>query len=414
MPMFLENFGIDFFRDDEETFNSLLGYLTQNGKEITGYYGYPSLFNKQGDIGMYIKIAEEDGKLIIAGLDTHCNGPHVWTMVAAFDLTPRDALPTERLVAFQRSNDHGGLVPIHLINADVLPSFLDGDIIKMQMTALPLEIKYYATEDDYAEDQPTGKDGKKRMMATGTFFPVQMLHNHSVEKTDDAEVDYSTDDIVLFTAKVKKVYHGDFTFGENTEHFFIRCVAETENGDIIFAHTLHQVEEKYRDNIREGAIISGACVLSGDVAIYEYENGIVKTAENALRVVRQAVASGESERLRPVLAETAVYDSKFSETNSMGADDIIRRLKGIRNAIEKTIYVHPATITSVDSDELEHGVGARCLILCPGDAEAYHLLMFVDVNADGEITGIHVDNDSRYHFRIDGKDHGDGEQRLRI
>ena len=89
MPMFLENFGIGFFREDEETFNGLLAYLTQNGKAIKGYYGQPSLFNKQGDIDMYIKTAEEDGKLVVAGLDTHCTGPHVWTMAATgINLTP--------------------------------------------------------------------------------------------------------------------------------------------------------------------------------------------------------------------------------------------------------------------------------------------------------------------------------------
>ena len=402
MPMFLENFGIEFFREDEETFDGLLGYLTQNGKAIKGYYGYPSLFNKQGDIDMYIKTIEEDGKLVVAGLDTHCTGPHVWTMAAtSFNLTPKDALPTERLVAFQRADDRGGLVPIHLINADVLPSFRDGDIIKMQMTALPLEIKYYATEEEYAEDQLTGKDGKKWMTATGTFFSVQMLYNHRAEKTDDEEVDYSTDDIVLFTAKVKKVYHGNFTFGENTGHSFIRCVAETENGDIIFAHTAEQVEDRFRDNIQEGAIISGICVLSGDVAIYEYENGIVKTAENALRVVRQAVETGEAERLRPVIAEGAVYDSKFSETKYTGADEIIDRLKEIHAAIEKTTYAHPATISRVDSEDLEYGIETRCLILCYGEAESYNSLMFVDVNDDGDIIRIRVDDDSRYHFHLD-------------
>lgn len=405
MPLFLENFGLDFFKEDEETYCGLLGYLAENGKGITGYYGRPTLCNTLGNVDLYVKTEKAEGGFEIVGLDTHCSGPHVWTMeVLEPNINPKDALPTEKLMMFRSQADRGGLLPIHLLNADVLPSLLEGDVVQMQMTALPLDIKYYETEEAFVEEQPVAKDGKKWMIADGTFFPMQFLHNHRVNKPEDEETNYSSDDIVLFKATVQEVYLGKFSLGDHSDYTFIRCIAETNHGGIIFAHTIDQVEEKYRNNIKEGAIISGTCVLSGDVGIFEYDHGIVKTAENALRCMRQVLLKGETERLRPILAENAVYDSVSTENKYTGADAIIDRFNFIYKANKRTLYAHPATITRTDSEELAYGVGTQCLVLSYNEEENYDSILFLDVDAEGNITKIRVDNDSRYHFHIKTKD----------
>ena len=74
------------------------------------------------------------------------------------DITPKDSLPTERLFMFKNHADGSGMLPIHIINADVLPSFLEDDVVSMQMCAFPLDINYYADEDDYADHQFTRPD----------------------------------------------------------------------------------------------------------------------------------------------------------------------------------------------------------------------------------------------------------------
>ena len=53
MPNFIENLGLGFIYDEEETTRNFLGHLIQNGKVINGYYGWPNLFNSMGDIDFY-------------------------------------------------------------------------------------------------------------------------------------------------------------------------------------------------------------------------------------------------------------------------------------------------------------------------------------------------------------------------
>ena len=156
--------------------------------------------------------------------------------------------------------------------------------------------------------------------------------------------------------------------------------------------------------MKKGAIISGICVLSGDVAIFEYENGIIKDSEHDLRLVRQALVGKEPKRLRSVLAEESRYESKFSKTVYIGANEIIERFTELQNKMSEKCFAHMATIISVDSDELAYGIGKRCLILCYDDETVYHSLLFIDVNESGDITRIFVDNDNRYHFKIDKTD----------
>ena len=66
---------------------------------------------------------------------------------------------------------------------------------------------------------------------------------------------------------------------------FIRCCADTQYGPIEFDHTIDQVDEDQRKNIKVGSVVSGICILSGDVAINEYENGAVKDLKHDLMLL---------------------------------------------------------------------------------------------------------------------------------
>ena len=76
--------------------------------------------------------------------------------------------------------------------------------------------------------------------------------------------------------------------GDHADTPFIRCVVDTHFGELEFIHTLDQVPEEMRENIRVGSVVSGTCILSADVALHEYENGIVKDHEHNLRALRYA------------------------------------------------------------------------------------------------------------------------------
>ncbi len=402
MPNYLENFGLEFLTEDDDTSMSFMGYLVQNGKAIEGYYGLPTLTNRLGDIDMNVRTSRnEEGNLEVDGLDTHCSGNCVWELVnTGMNIQPKDSSQTEKLLML-KCKDGSGMVPIHVLNADVIPSFLEDDIIKLQMTALPIAIHYYLDEDAYADAQPENDMGKKWLVANGSIFPAHFLSNHSAEKPSE-EQDYSTDDIVLFTATVKKLYHGTFALNGNEDNTFIRCIVDTDHGPLELDHTIDQLDEESRNNLRIGAIVSGACILSGDAAIYEYDQGVIKDFEHDFRLIRNMFVNGEPERLRKVLSETAEYVSDSSGKTYSGADEIIARLEYVHNSNDKC-YAHAATITSLDSDELEYDIGTRCIVIAYNEESNYEAIAFIDVDTSGMINRIKVSTDSRYHFAIDQK-----------
>lgn len=406
MPNFIDNLGLGFIFDNDETMMNFFGYLVENGKPIPGYYGCPTFFNPMGSIDLFPKTKrKEDGQLEVVGLDTHCCGLNIWEMRnTGIDITPKGSLPTERAFMFKSNEDGSGLIPINLINADILPSFLEDDVVKMQMCAFPLDINYYADEDAYAEDQPETEDGKHWLLADGSLLPAKFLSNHSIKDDEnDEEKEYENDDYVLFKGVVKKVFHGVFEMEGHKERIYIRCIIDTNYGELIFAHTIDQVLAEQHDNIKVGSIISGVCVLSGDVAIREYENGFVKDFDNDFRLLRQVIAKGEAERMRPVLCEDAVYISDASKKTYVGANEIIERFNYIEKERDYKCFVTPATIVQVDSDELEYPVGTRCMLISYNTEENVSAIVFMDVTESGDIKKIHITEDSRYHFTADEK-----------
>lgn len=404
MPNFIENLGLGFIYDEEEITRNFFGHLIQNGKVINGYYGWPNLFNSMGDIDFYVKTKMNDeGNLEVVGLDTHCCGRNLWELRnTGMDLTPKDSMPTERLFMFKNHADGSGMLPIHIINADVLPSFLEDDVVSMQMCAFPLDIYYYADEDDYANNQPESENGKSWLLADGALMPVSFLHNHQV-RDENNDIDYSTDDHVLFRGTVKRLEPGIFEFDENKQvQTYIRCVIDTPYGELHFAHTIDQIDEEQRDNIKVGSIVFGICVLSGDVAIYEYDQGIVKDFDHNFNLLRQVIVKGQADRMRSVLCEDAVYISDASEKTFKGIDEIVDRFNYVHEERKDKTFVTPATIISID-EELEYPVGTRCLLISHGTEDDYRSIAFLNVNEEGNINRIHITTDSRYHFKADEK-----------
>ncbi len=401
MANMLENYGLEFFYENEESLMGFLGYLVQEGKAITGYYGMPYLFKPTGNVEFWIKTNKTaDEKLEVVDFDTHCGGNCVWEMVhSGIDITPKDAPKLNKTVIFNRL-DSGGLLPVDIIAADVLPGLRGGDKVKMQMIALPLEINYYTDEDAFAEAQPADDNGKKWLIKVGTMAALSFLYNHSPNRYDK-EKDYPSDKYLQFAATVKKLFHGTFEINGEKHNTFIRCIVDTDYGELEFDHTLEQVPEELRDNIKVGAVISGTCILSGDVAIYEYDNGIVKDFDHNLKLLQYTFEGGDPERLSPVLAADVVYETDTSGKSYIGARAIIDKISYVQKNKENEYNAHLATITSIDGDDIEYPINTRCIVLASGAEDNYESIAFITVDNDGMISKIKISTDDRYHFRID-------------
>ncbi len=54
MANFSENYGLEFLMNDD-TAMGFVAYLLEEGKAISGYYGYPYLFKSLGDVEYWVK-----------------------------------------------------------------------------------------------------------------------------------------------------------------------------------------------------------------------------------------------------------------------------------------------------------------------------------------------------------------------
>lgn len=408
MPSYLENFGLDYLAESEESIQGIMGYTAQNGKAIFGYYGMPYLLMDYGDAQMIARVVDdpETGNHIVTGMDTHGAGPCIWkARVSSININRKDAdLLQKRIVV--NKEDGTGMAVVNLINADVLPSFMDGDPIEMQMIGLPVFLQYFRDEDEYAESVRDEKTGKSFMLSEGAVFPSGMLQNRN-PNGDHFEEDEDNDDMMVVRGTVKKLYHGVFQMGDVRQNSYIRCFIDTEFGPLELAHTFEQVEEACRSNIRVGSVVNCVCVLSGDVAIHEYENGIVLDEKHNLALLRSVFSGDDPRRLGPVLAENVAFTSESNGKQYTGKQAVIDRISTVISRIkddpENKCFAHYATITEIlDGEEaLPYGVGTRCLVLAYGEPENYEGIAFIELDDSGKITALSISTNSRYRFRLD-------------
>lgn len=407
MANFMEHLGLDFLVETEDQVRGLWGYIAQEGKAITGYYGYPYLNQHFGDAQLILRTIrnDEEKRIEVVGMDTHSSGNCVWEVyLSDMNITRKDADIMERRCVVKRKSDGGGMAVVNIVNADVLPSFDEGTELKLQMIAFPAFIEYFKDEDEYADAQPESLSGKKLLLSDGTMMPTGLMRNRDPE-SDEFESNENLDDLMLIRGTVKKLYHGVFALGDEKHNAYLRCIIGTEHGDLEIVHTIDEVKEEQRDNIRVGATVNGVFTLSGDAAIYEYDQGIVLDEPNDLLILRSTFAGADAERIRYVFAEDAVYLAEYNGTTYSGRDAIIDRLKFVAKEANDKYFAHLATITSVDDGDeaLPYKAGTRCIVLASGEENNYESIAFVEINDDGRISKLVTSSNSRYHFRVDEK-----------
>lgn len=189
MANLLDSYGLDFLGKDEDTLMGAVRYTVQEGKAIKGYYDTPYFYLPIGSAEFWASSEKsEDGKLAISGFHTHCGGKTIWEMICTdVDISPKDWPKTERILMMSRSTENGGMLPVDIITADVLPSFLKDDRLTLQLVAPCLEVNYYATEEEYDKTVPADKQGQKWGIADGALIPLSFLANHLVGNYEDGK-----------------------------------------------------------------------------------------------------------------------------------------------------------------------------------------------------------------------------------
>ena len=407
MPLFAENFGLEFLMEDEKILHGFMCDAVEKGKEIKGYYGLPYLNCTYGDVQIVLRTQrrQQGDGLEVVGMDSHAAGSTVWEVrLSAMNLDPPHADKLSRRVVATRPDESGGMAVINLVNADVLPSFLEGDVIKLQVAAFPEHIEYFADEDAYADFQPAMKNGGKFLLDEGSVFPAGLMQNRNPQ-SPHFESDESLDNLVNVRATVKALRYGQFAMDGDEHDAFVYCIVDTKFGPLEIIHGFSQVDEAQRENMRGGAVVNFYGTLSGDAAIYAYEKGIVRDEEHALAAFRYMFRGNDPERLRQILSQNAVYLAEYNGKSYVGPDAIIQRLKFVQEDHTQEYFAHMATIVSVDGGEetLPYGVGKRCIVLASGEETNYTSIAFLEVDGEGNVSRLLTSTNPRYHFDVDEK-----------
>ena len=399
---FLENFGLEFLTDSEENAIALHRLVCAEGKAIIGYYGCPYINQHFGWVQCVVRteINEEHKQFQVKGLDTHLSGVTRWTFEIGNVLSDITEDKLSKRVLAHRTTDGSGAAVITMVNADVLPSFLEGDTISAQMVGFPLHINYYENEEAYADAQPEGKNGRKMLLADGSMFPAGLFNS---DKLSD---DKYASNYMLIRGTVKNAQRGLVQFGEEKGYNYLDVIINTQFGDLEIVHTMEQLDEKERHLVKEGAVVNGIFVLSADVAIDEYKNGFVKDQEHNLALMRYVLQEGESERLRYALSEDVQYISEASNKIYNGVEEVIQRFKEVREANPNTpFFAHFADITKIQDGEeiLPYSCGERCIIIAMREETDLESICFIESNEEGKISKIHITSNPRYEFKVEEK-----------
>lgn len=401
MPVVLKAIDLDDIFD-EEMVCGWIGDSVQNGRPLVGYSKNIYMHKEYGEAEIYsnIVINEEEKNLEVEGFDIQVSGSCVWKVHYSDVALEEQTVDNMTRMALVKNTESGGFTIMHIINADILPSFLENDVIEVQVCAYAEDVNYYKDETAYAETIPVcegmkldGLNGHKLMPAMGSVLPNGFLNAHRYCEDGDCEVDSSNDELVLITGVVKGVYVKPVKLDDKEISNFIVTRVETQFGDLDVIHSRKMISDEEAEILKKGAVIQAVAIISGDPAINEYENGMVKNEKNNLAALRYAMMKGCAKRLASILSDDIEYESINLKNNIYGIENVISYLDYVHDNAKMEYYSYYATL----ENEYE---GERCIVIAEGDEDNLTAIIRILIE-DGMIRKIIVTDDPCLKFRID-------------
>lgn len=394
MGNYLQILGLGFIYEDLDAMSGMIGHVLQNGKAIKNYYGLPYMNEHFGSTQIVCRVGPtpEGDKLQFTGFDSHADSLCCWKFRIEQKVKFEDNEDPTRVKLLLKDLNGGNMVAVDVLNGDILPSFKKDEVIELQMIAFSEHADFYADEDAYADTVEPGPNGKKTMIGENTLFPVGFF-------SDDEEMK----DVVQIHGTIKRMALGKNKIEGEEVSANIRCHVDTQLGEIVIILPLDDIEEaRNNENMREGKVINCLARLSGDAAIYDYEDGMVKNPENNLKLVAYTLEDGDPKRLRSVAAENFYYHSDSSGKDIRDIDEYIEFANYV-NSKAKPTHTDYATITEIveGDEELDYSVGTRCALIRYEGEEGYDAIVFVDTDDEGNISRILLSREGRYRFKVD-------------
>ena len=393
MGNYLYNLGLGFVTEEEDTMRGFIGHVLKNGKAVNGYYGLPYLNEHFGSSQIVCRTGHTpEGGLQFTGFDAHADSLCCWKLRVEDKVNNKDEEDPTRVKLLVKDLNGDNLVAVDVVNGDVLPSFKKNEVIELQMIAFAAHADFYEDEEAYADSVEPGVNGKKTMIAENTLFPAGLF-------SDDDDLK----DVVQIHGTIKKMVLAKNIIEDEEVSANIRFHVDTQLGEIEVVLAVDDVDEVgNKENMHTGKVIDCLARLSGDAAIYGYEKGLVKNAENNLKLVAYTLESGDPERLRSVAAKDFRYHSDSSGKDIGNIDEYIEFAKLVR-ANAKPAHTDYAEIKEIaeGEEELEYPVGTRCALIRYKGEEDYDAIIFVDTDEEGNISRILLSREGRYRFAVE-------------
>lgn len=403
------NIDLDFLFEKE---NGLSGFVskTLDSARVVNGYGSFYLYSSIGDPEFEIisNIDEDNQELELASMETHICGDCVWEMAVATDITGNDAHPLKRSIVFRDAENGEGLVPVGLRFSDVIPSFLPDDIIKMQIIGFAETVELFENEQDYFDACEKDDNGNAVEPGQGVIFPSGLIHNHAqTSEPDESNNTDVTDLYVILRSKIKSVRKGGMSNWWKTDdedelnfHTFYYVTADTLYGEIELIIGAGQLDEKQKPLLKEGSMIFGVFTLSGDVVIDEFENGALYNEECDLRLLRQGLVKGETERCFSAFDENCIFEFTEKGINANGGKNSFEAFCNYRKSNERYITALATASVIFDDESVDFSSAKRCVAISYGNEIAEHLL-FVDTSENGKITRLKIVSALGFNVKID-------------
>ena len=430
MSLRMDCFELEFLTEDEESVRSLLLTAAHDGTPVRAYSGlYFNKWYKNLQIVVGSVIRDEEKTLEIVSSNAHCAGASIWKCRVQDVITSEDEseLDMRLLVEPLTDDEHESksFTVVEVINADVLPSYAEGEIIELQVIAKADKIGFYADEDAFAKAEgqkvnlPCGENGEEEektlTIAEGYPMPTGFMNNHFKTTKEEAEAaeftDYDTR--VYLRGKIMRLGTYSAVFDGKEGHEGIECKlpaipVNTYFGriDIMFNPTW--IKEETKEFVKRDNIISTICEIQGDTLLNEYEHGIVISKKNNMMAVRYAFDSGRIKRLLPVLADDCRYYTESHQQEIIGKEEIVKYLEEKYRHIteeakckEFTAYAYVINNENEASEYgLEHKYGEPCIAigLDDGEQKGWSQFVFLDFDEEEKICGIEMNDGIHYRF----------------
>jgi hypothetical protein len=409
---------LGFLFEKENALSGFVQKVLDSARVINGYKGF-YLYSSIGEPEFEIIADTDDEKqeMELREMEAHVCGDNVWEMAVATDITDGNAHKMTRSIVFRNAETGEGLVPVGLRFSDVLPSFLPDDMIKIQIVAFAESVELFENEEDYFAVCEKDENGNAIEPGNGVIFPSGLVHNHTALPDEDEENDTGVTDLFcVLRSKIKRIEKGGMTNwwktddeSEQTFHTFDYVTVDTLYGELELIVGASLLTEEQKKIYKEGSVIYSVITLSGDVCVDEFENGAVFNEECDLRLIRQGLVKGETDRIFSALTDDTEFEFPSENIRVSGKTGVLEELKKYQRSKERFITALSTASVVFDDGSVDFGSSRRCVAISYGNEIAEHLL-FADTDENGKVSKIRIVSALGFEVRVDTPEYvyGDG------